>query len=327
MNILKLVLEKFPKSITLCFAYGSGVKKQANYESAGKMIDIFFCVQNSEEWHRENISRNPNHYSSIKILGPKFISYYQENFGARCYFNTLVPLNFENYHNYFIKYGIITRQHLIDDLINWEHLYLAGRLQKPVEILSIKENDIKLQEALMKNLENAIHTALLFLPENFNNYDLFYTVANISYKGDFRMIFGENKRKVHNIVLPQLNQFYKLYLPVLQKMSFCLSIMDDENLKFQQDKSINMIKIHLENLPKELRKKLLNNYGNTNYQNEENLILNSIANDENYQILISKSLAEIIRKSSILQSLKNIPSAGLKKSLAYSWQKALKTFS
>ena len=91
--------------------------------------------------------------------------------------------------------------HLERDLEEWETLYMAGRLQKPVKIL---RQDAKLALATKKNLENAIRAALLMLPERFTEEDLYLTIAGLSYSGDFRMLVGENPHKVFNIVYAQM---------------------------------------------------------------------------------------------------------------------------
>ena len=105
--------------------------------------------------------------------------------------------------------------HLQRDLEDWETLYLAGRLQKPVKIL---RQDAKLALATKKNLQNAIRASLLMLPERFTEEDLYLTIAGLSYSGDFRMLIGENPHKIYNIVYAQMSAFREKYQPIIDDL-------------------------------------------------------------------------------------------------------------
>ena len=69
---------------------------------------------------------------------------------------------------------------LFRDLTEWETLYLAGRLHKPVRIL---RDDARINLASRKNLRSAVRTALLLLPNQFTEEELFHTIAGLSYRG------------------------------------------------------------------------------------------------------------------------------------------------
>lgn len=305
------ILTRFPKDFAFCFAYGSGVKKQAGYTEATikeTLIDLIFCVDDPLQWHTQNIAMNPSHYSFMRFLGPSVISKYQTNYGAKMYCNTLVPID----SNCMIKYGVITVNDLCDDLNHWTDLYVAGRLHKPVTPL-IEPNTSHIHTAIENNLKSAIRVALVLLPTEFSYYDFFYEIAQMSYKGDFRMIFGENKDKVRNIVQPQLEEFVHLYQPHLEQFSHCLHVpksMDLLTERIKQSKSPDTIQNHLRDLPKNLAN-----------------ILNKTQNNHNLETRLRASMAQIVWRSGLSQSLKNIPAAGLLKSVQYSWRKALKTFS
>lgn len=43
----------------------------------------------------------------------------------------------------------------------------------------------------------------------------YYCLESVHSPGDFRMVFGEDKRKVHNIVQANIPEFEKLYSPFL----------------------------------------------------------------------------------------------------------------
>lgn len=336
------ILSKFPQNFSFCFAYGSGVKTQLGYEeNDGKngrkcsrnlqkqnMIDLMYCVENPYRWHSQNIEKNPEHYSGIRHLGSKCIARYQENFGgAGIFFNTLIPVEEEN--GIMIKYGVISTNNFINDLLDWKHLYVAGRLQKPVEIIR-EPSSSKIQNALELNLQNAVHTALLLLPTEFTEYELFVTITSLSYNGDFRMIFGENKNKVENIVKPQMEAFRNLYSPTLNLFGeFLQSPVDptERGAVYRQDLSPHIILHHLNQLPRYPIRGIVREWNRGKYRQDTEDVLRAVSYSPDYRDIVRKSLEDIVWRSSITQSLKNIPTAGLFKSLRYSYAKALKTFS
>lgn len=311
------ILQRFPGKLTYCFAYGSGVKKQAGYNDKAQkdaMIDLVLCVDDAHEWHKQNLKRNPRDYSWIRFLGSRIIGEYQE-YAAGVYCNTLVPID----KNTTIKYGVIRTQDLSDDLYHWNHLYIAGRLHKPVEVL-VEPTNAELKKDLTTNFENALHVTLLMLPEEFTYYQLFYEIAEISYNQDFRMYFGETKTKVKNIVESQLDAFLNLYKPHLKNMSDCVYVPDFSKVcdkKIKQDISPEAIQKHLEALPTNIQHIL----------NKMDVKLPDLVYRGDRANFISTSLGVINWQNSIKQSLKNIPTAGLFKSLVYGSRKALKTFS
>lgn len=204
-------------------------------------------------------------------------------------------------------------------MYHWLHLYIAGRLQKPVETLVEPNADLK--SYLTKNFKSALHTALLQLPERFTYFELFHAIANISYDGDFRMLFGEKKDKVKNIVEPQLDAFLKLYKPYLRNMSHCIHVPDLSKVcdtRIQQTKSYDAILEHLEALPTRI-KELLNDIAEKP--------LTELAHRRDYGAQVKTAIGAINWDNSFTQTLKNIPTAGVIKAIKYGSRKALKTFS
>lgn len=306
-----------------CFAYGSGVKRQDGYDDAAlkkTLIDLIVCVDDAEKFHTENVRVNPTHYSGIKAFGPSALACIQENFGARVYCNTLIPLA----DGSAMKYGVISTKHLITDLDEWTHLYVAGRLHKPVQVIADTNNE-QLKLAIQTNYRNAIRVALLMLPNQFKRFDLFHTIANLSYAGDFRMIFGEKKDKVKNIVQPQLNEFYEIYRPYMREVKWCLHLGNEDlpaRQILRQDKSPLAMRRLLSQLPMQLNRHFfLEEFMELREDGERRL-----AFDPQLPQLISAAVRKIVWRSSAWQSLKNIPTAGVAKSVRYSWAKAMKTF-
>ncbi|XP_017517215.1 phosphatidate cytidylyltransferase, mitochondrial isoform X2 [Manis javanica] len=286
------ILSHFPEELSLAFAYGSGVYRQAGPSANQKnaMLDFVFTVDDPVAWHSKNLKKNWNHYSFLKVLGPKTITIVQNNYGAGVYYNPLVVCD-----GRLVKYGVISTSVLIEDLLNWNTLYIAGRLQKPVKIVAMNEN-VSLRSALDKNLKSAVTTAFLMLPESFSEEDLFIEIAGLSYSGDFRMVIGEDKTKVLNIVKPNIAHFRELYGSILQENPQVV-------YKTQQGRLEQQIN-HIVDPP------------GRNRDVEETLL--QVAHDPDCGDVVRRGLSAIVRPSSMKQSIKGIFTGGVKKSVIYS---------
>ena len=229
---LRQILWQFRAPIRYAFAYGSGVFPQGGssgsttasishpnpspavstvQKGGGKMIDFIFGVSYTQHWHSLNLQQHRKHYSAVGTLGSYAISRIQDNWGAGVYFNPFVTVN-----GTLIKYGVVNLDTLCRDLSEWDTLYLAGRLQKPVKIL---RDDARVRLANQVNLISALRTALLRLPSTFTEQDLYGSIAGISYLGDPRMSLPtENPNKVANIVNHQLPNFRRLYAPLIENL-------------------------------------------------------------------------------------------------------------
>lgn len=314
------ILEQFPEGIQMAFAYGSGVFKQEGQSDAQvnkNMIDLIFVVDDSYRWHQKNIRQNRSHYSFLKYFGAKQIANFQEKYGAAVYFNTKVQCAGRE-----IKYGVISTKQLITDLLDWNTLYLSGRMHKPIRIL-IEPTKTELCSAMQINLENAIHAALLLLPETFSEEELYQQIAALSYDGDFRMKFGEDKNKITNIVKPNITYFRKLYENILLK---------EEHVKWSKSQGVleqypNHVSQfhHLNLLPKTVQSNLLSCMHRRpgKYPDLEEII-RQLAFDSNCADYVRQSLSEIVKGSSVSQSLKGVFTAGIVKTVLYSSRKVQK---
>jgi translocator assembly and maintenance protein 41 len=282
---LRQVLWQFRAPIRYAFAYGSGVFPQSKpgqvhvtpssrtsihsnppvaitkaQDGNPKMIDFIFGVSHTEHWHSLNLNQHRDHYSGLGSLGSGIVSRVQDNFGAGVYFNPYVQVN-----GILIKYGVVNLDTLCTDLSEWQTLYMAGRLHKPVKIL---RDDPRVRLANQINLISALRTALLLLPPRFTEQELYGTIAGISYMGDPRMALPtEDPGKVANIVGNNLPNFRRLYAPLIENLPnvrfddpSCTKRdwMADEstNLRMEQDmdpiRRGNMVR----RLPKAFRSKL-----------------------------------------------------------------------
>lgn len=281
---LRQILWQFRAPIRYAFAYGSGVFPQTSSSSSGvsplhpnpnpaistmqkgknKMIDFIFGVSYTQHWHSLNLQQHRDHYSAVGSLGSSFVSRIQDKWGAGVYFNPYITVN-----GTLIKYGVVNLDTLCRDLSQWDTLYLAGRLQKPVKIL---RDDPRVRLANQVNLISAVRTALLLLPPAFSEQDLYGTIAGISYLGDPRMSLpAENPNKIGNIIKHQLPNFRRLYAPLIENLpnvSFkdprCSSPdwIDDPHTNAQLAQDMDPVKRGnmVRRLPKSFREKLYFQY-------------------------------------------------------------------
>lgn len=365
---LRQVLWQFKAPIRYAFAYGSGVFTQSSEKSSSskqihpnppdavlkwqshgqKNIDFIFGVSFTEHWHSLNLSEHRDHYSFLGSLGSGVVSRIQDNIGAGAYFHPYININ-----GMMIKYGVVNLDTMHKDLSEWDTMYLAGRLHKPVKIL---RDDARMRLANQVNLISALRTALLMLPQGFTEHELYTKIASISYMGDPRIAMrAESPRKVANIVDNQMVNFRQLYSPLiddLPNITFNDSAVSKEdwaadasiNCKLQQDmdpmKRGNMVR----RLPKNFRRRLYDRYQGIfkldsqqfrdilEESKDETTFTRSmgtdfdrrIAGDSNLPELVAKTVKSIINGPSVKEAIKGIATAGVRKSWRYLSEKRAK---
>ena len=318
-EVAQKILLKFPSGISFAFAYGSGIFHQKGNISSQNMLDFVFVLKNARKWHEDNMygKHHAHHYSSLRWLGSRALVSLQDKFGAGVYYNTLVPME-----GRMIKYGTISRDNFLLDLNEWQWLYLAGRLHKPVHMI-LRPNDEDIVSALKANLNSAVTAALLCLPEYFTEEELFLRIAGLSYAGDFRMVVGENKNKVQNIVNSNFESFQELYRPILLN---CGQLHFSSSGKYHQDLASDVLLSRLISLPQNLQLKVAQTVEGKKDKPSlvETALVKASKDRAECSQLVNKGVTAIVKRSSITQSVKGIFTAGGRKTLIYSAQKLAK---
>ncbi|KAF9200079.1 Mitochondrial translocator assembly and maintenance protein 41 [Haplosporangium sp. Z 27] len=314
-SVVDTIHHKAP--IRYAFAYGSGVFAQHGYDTKKKpMVDFIFAVSHPQHWHSLNLQANPHHYSFLGKLGSKAVAMTQERLGAGVYFNPYVEVN-----GMTIKYGVVSIDTLCNDLLNWETMYVSGRLHKPVKILI---DDPRTRLSNQVNLFNATRVALLSLPTKFTSEELFTKIAGLSYTGDFRMSIGENPHKIQNIVKAQLAQFHRLYDPLLANLSNVTTLREGF---LEQDDSALVRSRTFNKLPPKLKQGVLYRYhsalskAGVEIVKEEGNEIQSVATAPDLPQYLEKTIHSIVQIPAFTQSVKGIASSGLIKTGKYGLEK------
>ncbi|XP_044495729.1 phosphatidate cytidylyltransferase, mitochondrial-like isoform X2 [Mangifera indica] len=124
------------------------------------------------------------------------------------------------------------------------------------------------------NLRAALSAALLLLPSKFTQEDLFAKICSLSYMGDLRMLFAEDKNKVKKIVQGQFDLFHSMYKPFLQEYEakdfLRVSLSGTDQANISQDCGLPVTCSLVSSLPPSIRshmgkklgqKKIINEYG------------------------------------------------------------------
>ena len=202
------------------------------------------------------------------------------------------------------KIGVVNTKDLISDLINWKTFFLAGRIQKPIELV---KSNCELDYAIKINRMNALKTSLLALNKNeVTEEELFTVLCSLSFVGDWRNIMHvENKDKVKNIVEGSFAELHNIY--------------NEFNNGFYEIDSQNKIVINyeklllkLDSLPEPLKSKVLI------YILDEKFDIESLSNLR--KIILNHFIGINIRTSAV-QPLKGLVLNGFGKTMTYLNQK------
>ncbi|KAK4526636.1 hypothetical protein GAYE_SCF26G4552 [Galdieria yellowstonensis] len=336
--------------VKFAFAYGSGAVPQIGSYKETCMLDLILVLENSFEWHRENMERNPSHYAFLpKALGPKWISWVQtRKLGVPVLYNTLIP-----FEGGLMKYGCVAFSDLLEDLQTWRYLYLAGRLQKPVRMYvpskalycnsktgeKLDGDLVELNQALLGNLEAALSAAVILLPFEFSEVSLFQKISQLSYYGDIRFAFSaENPRKVSNIVTANLlsfrNLYYEAFNSLLQDrlLRFHFSPSSGHHVYVKSESRAGLLGL-LQRIPSHFVKRCyyysLSNTSGDVFPDKMNVdeARESISRFgmRTCQDILKKNFKNTVRVSSMGQALKGLFSAGPLRSFIYllkKWQRA-----
>ena len=298
MEIRNLITE-FSKTIPeseVIIGYGSEVKKQTNDFGMDRQIDLIIGVEDTIKWHELNHELNSSNYKSK--LGYQLLPVY-EKLGTKI--NYLSYLPFED--NMF-KIGVVNTSDLIYDLVCWKNFFLAGRLQKPVEIIRTTP---ELDYSIQRNRFNALKVSLLALGKREATLEeLFCILCSLSYIGDIRRTMHvETKHKVRNIVEGSFDELENIYIEFNDGYY--------EN-SYSHGISINYEKLvtELDTLPEPLQSKIINELLREKMDKDKLMSLRKI---------ILKYFTKLNFKTSIAQPLKGFALNGFSKTITYLGQK------
>lgn len=265
-------LLKFLPPVEFCCVYGSALHPN-NYNKS-TMVDYILGVSDPMQWHSQNLKMNRDHYASLMVYlgGAKLITQVADEIGVGVHFNPFVSVNDEMF-----KYGVVRMHDLVEDVLNWETFYLSGRLQKPVQVLV---DDLDIGNLNSVNLKGAISAALLLLPAKFTEEHLYAKICSLSYMGDLRMLFAEDRNKVKKIVQVQFDLFQTMYKPLLEEYGakglLRFSSSDGHQAIISQDCGLSVARSLVSSLPSKVRSQMGMKLGEKTKLSESGRVLREV---------------------------------------------------
>ena len=300
------------------------------------MVDLLIAVDNPVVWHSCNLTINPSHYSFLRAGGPSIIAFYQDA-AAHVYYNTDCAIGDRT-----IKYGVISTERLLEDLTQWTRLYAAGRLHKPVRVITPPPPGSPLHAAMRGNLQHALRVALLLSPHDVVTEAAVYAlVTSVSYMGDVRWgVGGEDGGKVVNIVRGSWDGFRKLYGGMMDQVDGLEELGEVERGEVGEGEGEGkgeaggasgrwqkVWRIRWDagqraqlatRLPSHVRQ-MMDDDEDEDYSTRSDRHTSPVQ-----RVRLQRAVGSIVYQSSLLQGVKGVYTAGIRKSITYALRKLAK---
>ncbi|VDN29414.1 unnamed protein product [Gongylonema pulchrum] len=166
-----------------------------------------------------------------------------------------------------------------------------------------------------------MQAALLLLPDKFTLDQFYAEIVSLSYRGDFRLLFGEDRAKIRKIAEGSRAELEQIYLPLL-KTSNDVSV---QYSNVEQDTRSAAMYDRIVQLPVNILRNLQHQFNSrSGMQNDVEEIAGWLSQQVHGSKHISDIIEDIVRRSAWQQTVKNAFSAGATRSLAYSFAKLVK---
>ncbi|CAI0546320.1 unnamed protein product [Linum tenue] len=247
--------------------YGSTL--HPNNSDKSSMVDYILGVADPVKWHSENLKLNRSHYASwmVHLGGAKLITEVADGIGVGVHFNPFVTWN--------------EKVRVLLDNLDVENLNAA-------------------------NLRAAVAAALLILPSKFNEEDLYSTICSLSYMGDLRMLFAEDKNKVKKIVQGQFYLFSSMYKPFIEeyeaKEILRVSSIGGQQKSLSQDYCLPATRSLVCSLPPLIRNKMGTQLGEKKIIGDSGRVVQEVVFSSREEA--ARSMQKVVRRTVMVSSLR-----------------------